>query len=459
MNGRLAVVGVMGSGTSEHAGLAEPLGEALACMGVHLLTGGGGGVMAAASRAFASVEGRAGLVIGVLPGVAGGMRRAGGSGEVSPGLPEPLGRTGGPDAPGEPAARAETRGTRGTTSTSCPRTSSWPCPAAPAPRPRSRWRFATGGPSCSSAVASGPGGCPAAPRTRPWRPSWRTCWPLCAAACRVETARLAGGRRPPGDSGVFPAPTGRLVNPPAADSAASGLGEGARASRMGTAGGGTRARFPHRRTCGVCAWMGRVAGPLRGVPPGRPPSWSEARRSTNAGPNSERRSCRFRETARARDAKALESAVLRSIDPAGALGALEGDGATGRPRSSANRGPESFRWRIARARCPRWPRVSDIHRRRSPAGAPCRAFPCAKRLISLARVFTVERLAEWSRQPSGVVAVALRILEPLELPSAGARDVRRAAVRGARAWRGALRRPCGLRDAQCGGLGAEPRRA
>ena len=89
MNGRLPVVGVMGSGTSEHADLAEPLGEALARMGVHLLTGGGGGVMAAASRAFASVEGRAGLVIGVLPGVAGGMRRAGGSGESPPGYPNP----------------------------------------------------------------------------------------------------------------------------------------------------------------------------------------------------------------------------------------------------------------------------------------------------------------------------------------------------------------------------------
>ncbi len=83
MNGRLSVVGVMGSGTMEHAELAEPLGRALARMDVHLLTGGGGGVMAAVSRAFASVERRAGLVIGVLPGVAGR------SGETPPGYPNP----------------------------------------------------------------------------------------------------------------------------------------------------------------------------------------------------------------------------------------------------------------------------------------------------------------------------------------------------------------------------------
>ena len=35
------------------------------------------------------------------------------------------------------------------------------------------------------------------------------------------------------------------------------------------------------------------------------------------------------------------------------------------------------------------------------------AIPSPKSLISLVRVFTVERLSEWSRQPSGAVAVAL----------------------------------------------------
>jgi uncharacterized protein (TIGR00725 family) len=62
------LVGVMGSGKSEHAALAEPLGTWLACEGVHLLTGGGRGVMTAVSRAFCAVAGRAGLSIGVLPG-------------------------------------------------------------------------------------------------------------------------------------------------------------------------------------------------------------------------------------------------------------------------------------------------------------------------------------------------------------------------------------------------------
>lgn len=64
---RLPVVGVMGSGGDEHDDLAAPLGRWLARRGVHLLTGGGRGVMEAVSRAFHGVEGRRGLVIGVLP--------------------------------------------------------------------------------------------------------------------------------------------------------------------------------------------------------------------------------------------------------------------------------------------------------------------------------------------------------------------------------------------------------
>lgn len=64
---RLPIVGVMGSGTDEHRDVAEPLGVWLATIGVHLLTGGGGGVMAAVSRAFVSVEGRRGAAIGILP--------------------------------------------------------------------------------------------------------------------------------------------------------------------------------------------------------------------------------------------------------------------------------------------------------------------------------------------------------------------------------------------------------
>lgn len=64
---RLPLVGVMGSGTHSHSHLSEPLGRWLASLPVHLLTGGGGGVMSAVSGAFARVEGRSGRVIGILP--------------------------------------------------------------------------------------------------------------------------------------------------------------------------------------------------------------------------------------------------------------------------------------------------------------------------------------------------------------------------------------------------------
>jgi len=65
---RLSIVAVLGSGSESHAEKAVPLGEWLAREGVHLLTGGGGGVMEAASRAFHHVSPRKGLVIGILPG-------------------------------------------------------------------------------------------------------------------------------------------------------------------------------------------------------------------------------------------------------------------------------------------------------------------------------------------------------------------------------------------------------
>ena len=67
---RLPIVGVLGSGSEPHEEKAMPLGEWLAGEGVHLLTGGGGGVMEAVSRAFYHVSDRKGLVIGILPGTA-----------------------------------------------------------------------------------------------------------------------------------------------------------------------------------------------------------------------------------------------------------------------------------------------------------------------------------------------------------------------------------------------------
>lgn len=67
MTKRLPVVGVLGSSKDEHAGRAEAVGSWLATQRVHLLTGGGGGVMTAASRAFQAAPNRAGLVVGIIP--------------------------------------------------------------------------------------------------------------------------------------------------------------------------------------------------------------------------------------------------------------------------------------------------------------------------------------------------------------------------------------------------------
>ncbi len=61
------IVGVMGSGSEGHIDRAAPLGRWLAESGVHLLTGGGGGVMVAVSESFHSVSQRTGSVIGIIP--------------------------------------------------------------------------------------------------------------------------------------------------------------------------------------------------------------------------------------------------------------------------------------------------------------------------------------------------------------------------------------------------------
>jgi uncharacterized protein (TIGR00725 family) len=64
---RRPIVGVLGSGSHEHAPAAAAVGHLLARLGVHLLTGGGAGVMSAVSRAYSEVADRGGLVIGILP--------------------------------------------------------------------------------------------------------------------------------------------------------------------------------------------------------------------------------------------------------------------------------------------------------------------------------------------------------------------------------------------------------
>ncbi len=64
---RRKIIGVMGSGTSEHRDLSAPLGRWLARCGYDLLTGAGPGVMAAVSRAFSEVSDRRGVVVGIVP--------------------------------------------------------------------------------------------------------------------------------------------------------------------------------------------------------------------------------------------------------------------------------------------------------------------------------------------------------------------------------------------------------
>lgn len=67
---RLPIVGVMGSHSVGWAEYAKPLGAHLAARGVHLLTGGGTGTMAAVAEAYCAVAGRRGVSIGILPAVA-----------------------------------------------------------------------------------------------------------------------------------------------------------------------------------------------------------------------------------------------------------------------------------------------------------------------------------------------------------------------------------------------------
>lgn len=57
----------MGSGRQHWAEFSVPLAQWIAKQDYHLLTGGGTGVMAAASKAFSQVENRTGLCIGIVP--------------------------------------------------------------------------------------------------------------------------------------------------------------------------------------------------------------------------------------------------------------------------------------------------------------------------------------------------------------------------------------------------------
>jgi predicted Rossmann-fold nucleotide-binding protein len=64
--GRRRVITVIGSGVKADAAAAE-VGSLIATLGFDLLTGGGRGVMEAASRAFFETSPRDGIVVGVVP--------------------------------------------------------------------------------------------------------------------------------------------------------------------------------------------------------------------------------------------------------------------------------------------------------------------------------------------------------------------------------------------------------
>lgn len=70
---RIHIVGVIGSGSQAHSERASRIGRWLAVEGVHMLTGGGGGVMEAASQAFYETPNRRGLVIGIIPSAEGSV--------------------------------------------------------------------------------------------------------------------------------------------------------------------------------------------------------------------------------------------------------------------------------------------------------------------------------------------------------------------------------------------------
>ena len=64
---KIPIVGVMGSSQKSHKERAQRVGEWVAQVGYHLLTGGGSGVMLSVTQAFVSVPQRKGLAIGIIP--------------------------------------------------------------------------------------------------------------------------------------------------------------------------------------------------------------------------------------------------------------------------------------------------------------------------------------------------------------------------------------------------------
>lgn len=64
---RKPIIGVMGSHQKDWDELAAPIGELIADMGYHLLTGAGPASMTIAAKAFVEKPGREGVSIGIVP--------------------------------------------------------------------------------------------------------------------------------------------------------------------------------------------------------------------------------------------------------------------------------------------------------------------------------------------------------------------------------------------------------
>ena len=135
---RLPIVAVIGSGDPDHGNpeLSEAIGRLIAEMGYHLLTGGGRGVMADASRGFTSVPRRPGLALGIIP-------RSVTGDEEKEGYPNPWVEL--PIQPTSPTASAPTAKTAATPSTSSLPGESSPSPAAKGRGRKSGWRCGMGG--------------------------------------------------------------------------------------------------------------------------------------------------------------------------------------------------------------------------------------------------------------------------------------------------------------------------
>src|SRR4051812_16990383 len=68
MDFRRKVITVVGDGANRHRDKSIVVAEWIAQSGYHLLTGGGGGVMASVTETFVECINREGVAIGIIPG-------------------------------------------------------------------------------------------------------------------------------------------------------------------------------------------------------------------------------------------------------------------------------------------------------------------------------------------------------------------------------------------------------